>query len=51
MAPALAARGVTITALHPGTFMPTKMVVGRFAPQTPLEVGAENVVRLAADPA
>jgi NAD(P)-dependent dehydrogenase (short-subunit alcohol dehydrogenase family) len=51
MAPALAPRGVDINALHPGTFMPTKMVVGRFAPQTSLAEGAGNVVRLVADPA
>jgi NAD(P)-dependent dehydrogenase (short-subunit alcohol dehydrogenase family) len=51
MAPALGPRGVDINALHPGTFMPTKMVIGRFTPQTSLAEGAGNVVRLVADPA
>jgi NAD(P)-dependent dehydrogenase (short-subunit alcohol dehydrogenase family) len=51
MAPDLAPHGVTVTALHPGTFMPTKMVIGRFPPQASIAEGAANVVRLAADPA
>ena len=43
---------VTATALHPATFMPTKMVtdVG-IAPVTPLEHGVDATWRLVADPA
>ena len=47
----LAGTGVTVTALHPATLMPTKMVVGRFAVQSTLEDGVRNTVRLIADPA
>ena len=43
---------VTATALHPGTFMPTKMVTGEgIAPLTPLEHGVDATWRLVADPA
>jgi NAD(P)-dependent dehydrogenase (short-subunit alcohol dehydrogenase family) len=44
--------GVTATALHPGTFMPTKMVTrAGIAPVTPLEHGVDATWRLIADPA
>jgi NAD(P)-dependent dehydrogenase (short-subunit alcohol dehydrogenase family) len=39
--------GVTVTALHPATFMPTKMVP---SPTSTLEEGVEATVRLIADP-
>ena len=52
LAEELAGSGVTSTALHPGTDMPTKMVLasGR-SPLTPLEQGVDATWRLAADPA
>src|SRR3954451_21031872 len=44
--------GVTVTALHPGTYMPTKMVMhARGSGVTPLEEGVAATARLAADPA
>ena len=44
--------GVTATALHPGTYMATKMVTGEgIAPVTPLEHGVDATWRLVADPA
>jgi NAD(P)-dependent dehydrogenase (short-subunit alcohol dehydrogenase family) len=44
--------GVTVTALHPGTYMPTKMVYhAGVTPATPLEQGVEATWRLVADPA
>jgi NAD(P)-dependent dehydrogenase (short-subunit alcohol dehydrogenase family) len=44
--------GVTATALHPGTFMPTKIVLhAGIEPVTALEQGLEATWRLAADPA
>ena len=43
--------GVTVTALHPGTFMDTKMVLGAgFAPRSKVEDGAAATFRLAASP-
>ena len=43
--------GVTVTALHPGTFMNTKMVTDAgFAPRSKLEDGAAATYRLAASP-
>ncbi len=43
---------VTATALHPGTYMPTKMVTDAdVAPLTPLEHGVDATWRLIADPA
>lgn len=44
--------GVTANALHPGTYMPTKMVLAAGTrPATPLEQGLDATWRLAADPA
>jgi NAD(P)-dependent dehydrogenase (short-subunit alcohol dehydrogenase family) len=44
--------GVTATTLHPGTFMPTKMVTAEgIDPLTPLEMGVDATWRLIADPA
>jgi NAD(P)-dependent dehydrogenase (short-subunit alcohol dehydrogenase family) len=51
LADELHADGVTATALHPGTYMPTKMVFhAGVTPATPLEQGLEATWRLAADP-
>ena len=48
----LGERGVTANALHPGTYMPTKMVrAAGTTPVTPLEDGVEATWRLAADAA
>jgi NAD(P)-dependent dehydrogenase (short-subunit alcohol dehydrogenase family) len=44
--------GVTATTLHPGTYMPTKMVTAEgISPLTPLDHGVEATWRLIADPA
>jgi NAD(P)-dependent dehydrogenase (short-subunit alcohol dehydrogenase family) len=44
--------GVTATALHPATYMPTKMVVdGGISPISSLEQGVEATLRLVSDPA
>jgi NAD(P)-dependent dehydrogenase (short-subunit alcohol dehydrogenase family) len=48
LAPRVAADGVTVTALHPATYMPTKMVR---SPISTLEQGVEATLRLVADPA
>ena len=51
LAERLKGTGVTVTALHPGTFMNTKMVLGQgMTPQTPVEEGVAATVRLAASP-
>jgi NAD(P)-dependent dehydrogenase (short-subunit alcohol dehydrogenase family) len=43
--------GVTATALHPATYMPTKMVIAAgTTPASPLEQGLEATWRLVADP-
>jgi NAD(P)-dependent dehydrogenase (short-subunit alcohol dehydrogenase family) len=47
LAEELAGRGVTINALHPATYMPTKIVP---TPMSPLEEGAQATFRLVADP-
>jgi NAD(P)-dependent dehydrogenase (short-subunit alcohol dehydrogenase family) len=48
----LAGRGVTATALHPGTYMPTKMVLAAgVEPFDTLESGVQATLRLIADPA
>jgi NAD(P)-dependent dehydrogenase (short-subunit alcohol dehydrogenase family) len=52
LAEELAGTGVTATCLHPGTYMPTKMVThAGVRPVTALEDGVEATWRLAADPA
>src|SRR5207248_6108418 len=44
-------RGVTANCLHPGTYMPTKMVrAAGVSPVTALEEGTEATTRLVADP-
>jgi NAD(P)-dependent dehydrogenase (short-subunit alcohol dehydrogenase family) len=51
LADELVGRGVTANCLHPGTYMPTKMVVeGGITPVTPLEDGVKATLRLVADP-
>ncbi|HEY3186637.1 MAG TPA: SDR family NAD(P)-dependent oxidoreductase [Solirubrobacteraceae bacterium] len=51
LADELRADGVTATALHPGTYMPTKMVLAAgVTPATPLEQGLEATWRLVGDP-
>jgi NAD(P)-dependent dehydrogenase (short-subunit alcohol dehydrogenase family) len=49
LAEAVRDRGVTVTALHPATFMPTKMVTR--PPASTIEEGLEATWRLVADPA
>jgi NAD(P)-dependent dehydrogenase (short-subunit alcohol dehydrogenase family) len=52
LAAELADRGVTANALHPGTFMPTKIVThAGIDPLTSLEQGVDATVGLATDPA
>jgi NAD(P)-dependent dehydrogenase (short-subunit alcohol dehydrogenase family) len=51
LAAKLKGAGVTVTALHPGSFMNTNMVVGQgLTPQTPVEEGVEATVRMAVSP-
>jgi NAD(P)-dependent dehydrogenase (short-subunit alcohol dehydrogenase family) len=51
LAGALAGTGVTVNALHPGTYMPTKMVRhAGVTPMTPLDRGIDAVTHLVADP-
>ena len=42
--------GITVNALHPATYMPTKMVVGRFPPTNSVEEGVAATMRLIASP-
>jgi NAD(P)-dependent dehydrogenase (short-subunit alcohol dehydrogenase family) len=52
LAERFAGRGVTATALHPGTYMPTKMVLAAgVEPFDSLETGVRSTIRLVADPA
>jgi NAD(P)-dependent dehydrogenase (short-subunit alcohol dehydrogenase family) len=48
LAPRLDGRGVTVNALHPATYMPTKIV---HSPSSSLEEGVDATLRLVADPA
>jgi len=51
LADELADKDVTVTTLHPGTFMPTKMVThAGIAPATSLESGIAATTRLVVDP-
>ncbi|MFF3665533.1 SDR family NAD(P)-dependent oxidoreductase [Microtetraspora malaysiensis] len=43
--------GVTVNALHPASYMPTKIVTHLFAVQSSLDEGVTNLARLATDPA
>ncbi|GGL86009.1 3-oxoacyl-ACP reductase [Streptomyces fumigatiscleroticus] len=51
LAEQLAGTGVTANALHPASYMPTKMVVNLFTPQSTVADGMRNTVRLITDPA
>jgi NAD(P)-dependent dehydrogenase (short-subunit alcohol dehydrogenase family) len=42
--------GVTVNAVHPSTYMPTKLLTGDMQPRTSLDQGVNAVVRLALDP-
>jgi len=42
--------GVTVNALHPASYMPTKIVTHLFSVQSTLEEGVENTARLVTDP-
>jgi NAD(P)-dependent dehydrogenase (short-subunit alcohol dehydrogenase family) len=51
LAEELGGRGVTANCLHPGTYMPTKMVLAAgVSPMTALEDGVKATLRLLADP-
>jgi len=49
LAQALAGSGVTVNALHPASYMPTKIVTHLFTPQSTIAEGAGNVERLVVD--
>ena len=52
LAPRLSGSGVTVTTLHPGTYMPTKMVLQeRGSSVDTLQSGVDATARLALDPA
>jgi NAD(P)-dependent dehydrogenase (short-subunit alcohol dehydrogenase family) len=51
LAERLAPAGVTVNALHPASYMPTKMVVGLFTPQSSVQEGVRHTLRLVTDPA
>lgn len=51
LAEALAGTGVTVNALHPASYMPTKMVVNLFTPQSTVAEGVRHTLRLVTDPA
>ena len=50
LAPALAGAGITVTALHPATFMDTKMVREFGTPMSTVAEGADAILKLAAAP-
>ncbi len=50
LAEALAGTGVTVNALHPASYMPTKIVTHLFTPQSTLAEGVANVLRMVVDP-
>ncbi len=51
LAEALAGTGVTVNALHPASYMPTKMVVNLYTPQSTVSEGVRHTLRLVTDPA
>lgn len=51
LAERLRGTGVTVNALHPASYMPTKMVVNLFTPQSTVADGMRNTLRLITDPA
>lgn len=50
LAQALAGSGVTVNALHPASYMPTKIVTHLFTPQSTVAEGVANLARLVDDP-
>ncbi|MFI7404501.1 SDR family NAD(P)-dependent oxidoreductase [Streptomyces sp. NPDC049541] len=50
LAERLRGTGVTVNALHPASYMPTKMVVNLFTPQSTVEEGVRSTLRLITDP-
>ncbi|MEU3525810.1 SDR family NAD(P)-dependent oxidoreductase [Streptomyces sp. NPDC038707] len=51
LAEQFAGTGVTVNALHPASYMPTKIVVNLFTPQSTVEEGVRHTARLVTDPA
>ncbi|MFJ9630868.1 SDR family NAD(P)-dependent oxidoreductase [Streptomyces sp. NPDC091280] len=51
LAERLRGTGVTANALHPASYMPTKMVVNLFTPQSTVAEGVHSTLRLITDPA
>jgi NAD(P)-dependent dehydrogenase (short-subunit alcohol dehydrogenase family) len=50
LAERLEGTGITTYSLHPETFMPTRMVLGRIEPRSTIEEGADNVMHLITTP-
>ncbi|MGF1425116.1 SDR family NAD(P)-dependent oxidoreductase [Kitasatospora sp. LaBMicrA B282] len=50
LAETLQGTGVTVNALHPASYMPTKMVVNLFTPQSTVAEGMRHTLRLITDP-
>ena len=50
LAERLRGTGVTANALHPASYMPTKMVVNLFTPQSTVEEGVRSTLRMITDP-
>lgn len=46
LAEQLRGNGITVNTLHPATYMPTKMVTGRFPPTNSVEDGVDATMRL-----